>query len=150
MEFNKPVSNPFLVGAIKLIQENPTDENRKTFWDEVMRSEFLTPIYLDPEPRKGENGSMRILPDTNMRFPTLVATDGQEYLAAYTDQDEFDKWKTESQVYKVSMTFDDYINMLLYKKENVENDTAGFVINPFSSNIIVTKDMVAKLILLRK
>lgn len=151
MEFNKPVENPKLIGVIKLMQENQTPNYKKMFWEEFMNSEYLVPVFIDPEPEHGANGHMRIGPGSKMRFPTLTAPDGRELLPAYTDKEELDKWKTEGRVYTCAFTFDDFVRMLLYgDTDEVRQNTAGIVLNPFGSNIIISKDTIANIILGRK
>ena len=94
---------------------------------------------------------MRINPGSKMRFPTLTAPDGRELLPAYTDKEELAGWKTEGDVYTCALTFDDYVRMLLYgDKDDVRQNTAGIVLNPFGCNIIISKDTIANIIMGRK
>ena len=43
MEFNKPVSNPMLVGAIELMKAEDTPDHRNMFLNEMMKAFFLAP-----------------------------------------------------------------------------------------------------------
>lgn len=150
MEFNKPVSNPLLVGAIELLREDETDKYRKMFWNEVLTAEYLTPVFITPPPQRGQNDRMRIPPGSNIQFPTIGTADGRHFLMAFTDQKEFDKWKPGTEKYMFALTFDDYVSMLLKKEPGGNaNTTQGFIINPCSSNIVISKELIAQLIAMR-
>lgn len=150
MEFNKPVSNPLLVGAIELLREDETEKYKKMFWAEVLNAEYLTPVSITPPPLRGANGAMRITEGSNIQFPTIGTEDGKQYLMAFTDKAEYDKWKPGTEKYMFTLTFDDYVSLLLQKdSEGNSNTTVGFMINPCSSNIIITKELIAQLIAMR-
>ena len=55
MEFNKPVSNPMMVGSIELLKAEDTPEHRQMFLEELQKAKFLellqehllcVPVYL--------------------------------------------------------------------------------------------------------
>ena len=48
MEFNKPVSNPMMVGSIELLKAEDTPEHRQMFLDELQKAKFLSPVVIDP------------------------------------------------------------------------------------------------------
>ena len=149
MEFNKPVSNPLLVGAIELLRDDE-DKYKKMFWAEVLKAEYLTPVSITPPPLRGRNGAMRITEGSNIQFPTIGTEDGKQYLMAFTDKKEYDKWKPDAEKYMFTLTFDDYVSMLLKKdSEGNSNATVGFMINPCTSSIIITKELIAQLIAMR-
>ncbi len=172
MEFNKPVSNPIIIGTIELMKANEAEQKmvkhvqteeenkrlqnkatqlRKAFWAEFMKSEFLAPVLITPPPVEGDNGSMKIEPGSNVQFPSLRASDGSKFLMAFTDKTEFNKFAPDEKKYSFALTFDDYVSMLLHKGENEKtNDLKGIVVNPFGGNIVILKDEIAKLILLRE
>ena len=56
MEFNKPVSNPMMVGSIELLKAEDTPEHRQMFLDELQKAKFLSPVVIDPVPVPDENG----------------------------------------------------------------------------------------------
>jgi hypothetical protein len=41
MEFNKPVSNPMMVGSIELLKAEDTPEHRQMFMEELQKAKFL-------------------------------------------------------------------------------------------------------------
>ncbi|MBE5873605.1 MAG: SseB family protein [Lachnospiraceae bacterium] len=149
MEFNKPVSNPMLAGIIELLKEDE-EKYKKEFWAEVLKAEYITPVYITPPPLRGKDGGMKIPPNSNIQFPTIGTEDGNKYLMAFTDKKEYDKWKPNAEKYIFTLNFDDYVGLLLQRnKEGGPNDTRGFIINPYGCNIIVSKEMIATLIPMR-
>ena len=127
MEFNKPVSNPMMVGSIELLKAEDTPEHRQMFLDELQKAKFLSPVVIDPVPVPDENGRVTIARDAKVQFP-MLSTDEE-------NQQTF------------AMNFDDYAGMLLRKDAQGNISPAlGFVINPFGGNIVVTREMVASMI----
>ena len=60
MEFNKPVSNPMMVGSIELLKAEDTPEHRQMFLEELQKAKFLAPVVIDPAPQPDEKGQVRI------------------------------------------------------------------------------------------
>ena len=48
MEFNKPVSNPLLMGSIELMKAEDTPAHRNMFMGELAKAEFLSPAIIEP------------------------------------------------------------------------------------------------------
>ena len=69
MEFNKPVSNPMMVGSIELLKAEDTPEHRQMFLDELQKAKFLSPVVIDPVPVPDENGRVTIARDAKVQFP---------------------------------------------------------------------------------
>ena len=77
MEFNKPVSNPMMVGSIELLKAEDTPEHRQMFLEELQKAKFLAPVVIDPVPQPDEKGQVRIPRDAKVQFPMyLQRTDG--------------------------------------------------------------------------
>ena len=134
MEFNKPVSNPMMVGSIELLKAEDTPEHRQMFLD-------------DPVPVPDENGRVTIARDAKVQFPMLSTEDGRKFFMAFTDWTELKRWRDEENQQTFAMNFDDYAGMLLRKDAQGNISPAlGFVINPFGGNIVVTREMVASMI----
>ncbi len=142
MEYNKPVSNPMLIGAIQLMKADGTPKHKKMVSDEIIKACYVTPAMVTPVPEEGET---KLGPGTHVQLPVLAAPDGKQFFMAFTDIKELKKWKDDEEQQTVTMTFEDYAAML-FKKDNQGNPSpvAGFVINPFSMNIIVPKEMAAQ------
>lgn len=143
MEFNKQVSNPMLIGTIELMKADRSKEHHNMLVNEILKAQFLTPATVTPIPQVNGEGKTEIAEGTQIQFPMLTAPDGKSFFVAFTDQMELDKWKKEGEFQNVAMNFDDYAGILSRKDENGnENPAAGFVINPFGCNLVLTKDMV--------
>ena len=147
MEFNKPVSNPMMVGSIELLKAEDTPEHRQMFLDELQKAKFLAPVVIDPVPQPDEKGQVKIARDAKIQFPMLSTEDGRRFFMAFTDWTELKKWRDEENQQTFAMNFDDYAGMLLRKDAQGNISPAlGFVINPFGGNIVVTREMVASMI----
>ncbi len=147
MEFNKPVSNPMLMGTIELVRAESSIEHREMFIEELVKAEFLAPVLITPSPVSDDDGRLKIVQGSKVQFPALSTTNGQQYLMAFTDKMELDKWKPELEKYSFALTLDDYVSMLLRKdSEGNPGGAMGFVINPFGCNIVISKDMLAQIL----
>lgn len=150
MEFNKPVSNPMLVGAIELLKAEDSKDHRNLFMTEMLKAHFLAPAIINPTPEVNEKGQAKLAPGSQIQFPLLTAPDGKQFFMAYTDWTELKKWKDEENQQTFALGFDDYAAMLLRKdKEGNSSPAAGFVINPFGGNIAITREMAAGVIATR-
>lgn len=151
MEFNKPVSNPMLMGTIELMRDDDTPEHRNMFVDELIKASFLSPALIDPEPAADAGGKLTIVSGSKVQFPLLTAPDGKKFFMAFTDASEYDKWQEKTRPLPTfALKFDDYAAMLLHKRSEENTPQAfGFVINPAGCNIIVPKEMVANIIAVR-
>ena len=78
------------------MREDETEKYKKMFWAEVLKAEYLMPVSITPPPLRGKNGAMRITEGSNIQFPTIGTEDGKQYLMAFTDKKEYDKWKPEA------------------------------------------------------
>ncbi|MCM1541699.1 MAG: SseB family protein [Blautia sp.] len=151
MEFNKPVSNPMLVGCIELLREEDTPEHRDMFVTEMIKASFLAPALIDPEPEENAEGKLTIKGNSKVQFPMLSAPDGRKFFMAFTDASEYEKWQEKARKLPTfALKFDDYAAMLLHKNgDGTTSQALGFVINPVGCNIIVPKEMIANIMAAR-
>ncbi|MCI9318590.1 MAG: SseB family protein [Lachnospiraceae bacterium] len=151
MEFNKPVSNPMLVGSIELLKEEDTPDHRNMFVSEMTNASFLAPALIDPEPTENAEGKLTITGSSKIQFPMLSTPDGKKFFMAFTDASEYDKWQEKTRPLPTfALKFDDYVAMLFHKNEDGSTTQAlGFVINPAGCNIIVPKEMIANIMAVR-
>jgi hypothetical protein len=142
MQLNKPVSNPMLVGSMELLRAENTPEHRKMFEEEVFKAVFLAPVIVEPVPEPDEKGMINLKPGSQVKFPMLASPDGKHFYMAFTDWTELRKWKDTDGQQTFAMSFDDYMGML-FKKDPQGNTSpaAGFVINPFGANIVITREL---------
>lgn len=145
MEFNKSVSNPMLVGSIELMKEEDTPAHRNMFLGELTKAEFLSPASVEPAPVEDKDGKLAIAPGSKVQFPMLSTPDGKKFFMAFTDNREYDKWKEKNQDFPFfALEIEDYAAMVLRKDAQGNICPAlGVVINPFGSNIVVPREMLA-------
>lgn len=141
MEFNKPVSNPMLVGAIEVMKADPSPDHKNLFINEMMKAKFLAPAIIDPAPETGADGQPKLTPGSKIQFPMLTAPDGKNYFMAFTDKMELKLWKDEEGIPVFALAVDDYAGMTLRQG----SQAAGFVINPYGGNIVIAKEMLGAL-----
>lgn len=147
MNPNKPISNPMLCGTMELMKAEDTPEHRKMFLDELVRARFLSPVVVTPAPLPDETGRLKLTADHKVQFPMLSTKEGHKFFVAFTDMEELKKASPENSQHTFVLTFDDYAGMLLRKDEEGNLPPAlGFVINPLGNNVMVSREMAAKLI----
>jgi len=148
MEYCKNVSNPMLVGSMELLKAENTPDHQKMFWNELMKAQLLSPVIIDPVPEPDENGIAKPAQGSKVQFPMLSTKDGKRFFMAFTDHPEMDKWpgaKEDAQFFALS--FKEYADLLLRKDANGNLSPAlGFVVNPFGGNIVITREMLARVI----
>ena len=145
MEYNKSVSNPMLIGALELMNAEPTKEHQKMVSDEIVKAEFLSPATVTPEPPAG---TTKLVPGCNVNLPVLTAPNGKQFFMAFSDMTELKKWKDEEGMQTVSMTFDDYVMMMFRAEEQGKNGgVEGFIVNPFGAKLVVPKEMAKQVII---
>ncbi|MDL2301155.1 SseB family protein [Lachnospiraceae bacterium OttesenSCG-928-D06] len=141
MEMNKTVSNPMLVGAIALLKAENTPEHNKLFTEEMLKSQFLSPVIITPAPTVDEEGKMQLTKESKIQFPMLSAKDGKNYFMAFSDKEEFESWAKGKETQSCALQFEEYAAMVMREDTNA----GGFVINPFGGNLIVSKENIGRL-----
>ncbi|MGN1119040.1 MAG: enhanced serine sensitivity protein SseB C-terminal domain-containing protein [Oscillospiraceae bacterium] len=103
----------------------------------AMNVRFICAVrYLDENPANGapSNGS-------KVEFAMIADAKGNSYYPAFTSMKEFGKWepmaKTDPQT--ITVTFSDLARMILG-----QSGAAGFVVNPFSDNLLINKEAVKR------
>ena len=134
----KPITNPMLTGAMELMKASDTVEHRQMFIGEMIHAKFLSPVVINPQPVPDENGISKIDKDAKIQVPMLTAPDGKHFFMAFTDLDELQKWNKEGGQQIFGFSFADYVGMVKNSKEA----SNGFVINPYSHNIVMTTEMM--------
>ena len=133
----KPISNPNLMKAIGEMNANCTLETKAKVINEIVRSVFIAPVQITPEPVPTGDGKVRISKDATIQFNVIQNNAGRIFFPAFTDWQELWKWRKDPKQQVFAVALDDYVRML----EKDDCKACGFVINPFSSNVPVTKEM---------
>ena len=134
----KELKNQDLIMAYHLMQYNATPERQAEFMQEVVKARFLAPASFDPEPETGEDGKLKLQPNTKVSFPEVANNEGKKYLPAFTDWKSAQKWELKEGQRLIATNFDDYAAMVLR-----DQDASGFVINPFEENIRIERNVIA-------
>lgn len=145
MEFNKPVSNPMLMGAIELMKAEDTPEHRNMFVGELTKASFLAPAIVEPAPVEGEDGKPAIAPGSKVQFPIFSTADGNKFFMAFTDRTEYEKWQEKDRQYPTfALKIEDYAALILRRdpKGNI-CPALGMLINPKGAGIVVPREMLA-------
>ena len=82
-----------------------------------------------------------------VEISVIIRYNNENYMVdgEFTDYDELMKWKKDPNQQTFVFTFEDYAEMLLKKNAQGEISPAiGFVINPFSNSVLVTRKMAAQ------
>lgn len=145
MEFNKPVSNPLLMGSIELMKAEDTPAHRNMFMSELAKASFLSPAMIEPAPTEGPEGKLVMAPGSKVQFPMLTTPDGAKFFMAFTDAAEYDKWQEKNQKFPTfALKVEDYAAMILRRDPKGGICPAlGMVVNPFGANIILPREMLA-------
>ncbi|MGN1119041.1 MAG: enhanced serine sensitivity protein SseB C-terminal domain-containing protein [Oscillospiraceae bacterium] len=153
IDVNKPVENPKLSELLKQRAEciRQNDEEAKAKLDSLMNriaeevcmnAHFLAPVKLSEPPERNDDGTVTLQKDTTVGFVMLNGRDNTRWHPAFTDWNELSKWKNEvsygEQPQTLILSFDDFSGM-------IGGNTAvkGLVINPFSDNITLTREVLA-------
>lgn len=129
------ISNNDFVISIKLMQDNFTPEKHQDFVNQMLHTRFLCPVLFDPNPEVKPNGMTQVPENTKLMLSSLKNKNGESYLVAYTDTKEANNHKQTENQHNIICSYFDYCTIV----EKEDSPYAGFVINPFSENVIISK-----------
>ncbi len=138
---DQDLNNFDLIVALKTMQGRPSPQSQGDFLNHMIHAQFLTPAVLDPEPDRDEKGELVLVGGTKILFRAVSNAEKKAYLIAFTDAKEAEKNKMEKEgeiIHTVVTTYLDFCNIIL----NEHSPYSGFVINPFSENVIVTREIM--------
>ena len=134
-DVNEPVINPELVDAIEAIKNDANQSTQDDLLNVLKDAKFLSSVSIDSP--LGEDGKITLKPDTIISFHYLQNHDGDNYLPVFTDWPALKQWRDIPDEKTVIINYEDIKSMVLKNKEAV-----GFVINPCSDNITISKDLI--------
>lgn len=153
---NTPVRNDELLEAVKemreayaVFKENETDENRKKFNDAnnriinlTLRATFLVPAVIQQNTQlvQDKQNHLKFQDKPQARFMLVKHKENGTFFPVFTDMDEFVKLENKEDFKPVNMKFSD-VATLTEQTPSV----AGFVINPVSTNLPYSKEMLANI-----
>jgi len=131
------VRNPELVRAMRAMLQHDTNKTRSAMAAALMDSRLLSPIQSETVLLEKTG------PSTRIRFEDIVNVEGEKYYLAFTDMNEYNKWNEDgSHGQALIMTMEDFGNILIRQI----NDLKGFVINPYSENVSISKSLLLSLL----
>jgi hypothetical protein len=134
---NQEIKNPQLKMALRSLANHNSEANRSRMAAALVEARLLSPVLQQTVLL--ENGG----PSTRVKFEEISNTEGDSYYIAFTDMDEYNKWNEDgTHDHALIMTLNDFGNILL---RNI-NDLKGFVINPYSENVCISKKLLLSLL----
>ncbi|MBS6644379.1 MAG: enhanced serine sensitivity protein SseB [Clostridiaceae bacterium] len=137
MSENKPIKNPGLIMAIRVMREDPTQESQARVVDEIMKARFLAPVVLEAMPFTVGSNRTSFRDRCRMKFLSIHDGKGNRFFPAFTDDKELEKFELERGQQVSHLTFEDYAKIIMD-----DQSAGGFVINPYSDNLVCDRDMV--------
>ncbi len=141
-DVNKPVENPKLKQLFERWKISKSDIDLDAVLEEIaLHSWFITVFESSKEfAQKGEKGTI-VEKDTILSFPMISDTEGHAYQPVFTDWNELGKWSAIKEPPKTMIFSFDDLHVMISKLNNI----AGFVINPYCENFVVTQKLMASL-----
>lgn len=122
-------SQSFLQAMQNLINEK-SDENYKTFEQEIDKTKFLSPVFITNQNNEIE------LKNSDVSFVNIEDGQGNKLFLAFTDWDKFKKFKKENNFTAIEATVKDFHYLLT----NIDKDALGFVINIGDEALFIPKE----------
>lgn len=132
------VNNADLILSLKIMQGKLNPDTQKDFINQMLHATFLCPAVFDPDPDINPEGVALVEEGGRVMLSSLANQKKEMYLVAYTDAKEAKEHKQGDNQHTVACTYFDFCNMVLQPN----SPYAGFVINPFSENIVVSREIM--------
>lgn len=139
MEDQFLTQNQKLMNAMTQLMEQPSMENEREVYIALQEAIFMMPVILDDFTAREDIGP-RVVdtdPGTSMQVAQFTNDEGDFLYPAFTNFAEVEKWDVdleEQDIHLLRMDVAMFEEMLA-----LNPDISGFVINPFSENIIMGK-----------
>lgn len=144
VDVNKPLENPKLKALFSQKKAAKSEEEFDSVMNElcgeiVMNAHFLSVIKFSKEPESKGSNQVVVTKGTQIAFPMLSTQDNRKFYPAFIDWTELGKWSAmkDTKPKTLILSFDDYAAMVLDS-----NGGDGFVINPFSDNLILDRKII--------
>lgn len=136
----KPISNPELVEALKLLHQENTPLNQGRVLDLVLnRAVFLSPVVVTPAPQ--QSGQSASAPrKAAIQFQLINTKDGRPFFPAFTDPEELRKLSGQKPQQTVALRFDDYVSLVSRNEK-----ACGFVVNPLGLSLTLDRKTLESL-----
>lgn len=131
------ITNPILIEAINNMRADFTEQTQNKMITAMISGNYIVPVTLE-DGEISEEGK----PAKGSRITFCLAENkqGEKYMMAFTDLDEAKKWNGEIKETLI-INFDEIADLILKQTDLIQ----GFVINPYSHNVIFPKNIVASI-----
>lgn len=125
------IKNTELIDAIDRFSKFPSKGTESEFINAIKNGKYLTPIKFE-----GEICNNVIQKNSEMSFLRISNKNGEQFFPLFTDMEELKKWNPDHNQTLV-LTFIDAASLVDPKLKK-----GGLVINPMSTNIILTPEKI--------
>ena len=150
VDVSKPIENPKLTELLKQLAERREARDEQGFRNVMnqaaeeicMNAHFLALVRFSEQPKNNGDGTATFEKNTTIGFVMLNDGEGAAWHPAFTDWNELYKWQSavsgEQPPQTLILGFDDFAGM-------IEKNTGvrGLVINPFSDNLMLSRETLA-------
>lgn len=105
----------------------------------VMNARFLTVVNFNKNPVHGVDGTLTLQDNTNLNFTMLNNSSNEHFFPVFSESEELAKWENVEIEHTIQIGFDAIASMILSNK-----NCGGFVINPFSDNMTISREITMK------
>lgn len=141
-ENSNKIDNSKLQKALDVLKEDDTPANRNIMFEElIMHSRLMVPGSFDPPPVVSETGKVVVPEGAKINFQMVTSSDKRNWFMAFTNMEEMKKWPDCDAKSTLALGFDDLAGLV---QRNV--GSAGMVVNPFSNNLVIPREMIDKFV----
>lgn len=105
----------------------------------VMNARFLIVVNFDKEPFHGNDGTLTLPNNTNLNFTMLNNKNNEHFFPVFSESEELAKWENVKIEHTLQVDFDLIASLFTHNK-----NCSGFVINPFSDNMTISREITMK------
>ena len=136
----KPITNPELVEALKVLHQENTPLNQGRVLELVLNhAVFLAPAVVTPAPvPPGQAPSAKR--QANIQFQLINTKDGRPFFPAFTDVEELRKLTGQKPSQSIALRFDDYVNLVARNEK-----ACGMVVNPLGLSLTLDRKTLESL-----
>lgn len=136
-EMKKPITNPELVEALKVLHQENTPLNQGRVLNLVLNhAVFLSPVLVPPAPQQDPSAPKK----TAIQFQLITTQDGRPFFPAFTDEEELRKFSGRKTQQTAVLRFDDYVSLVRRNEK-----ACGFVVNPLGLSLTLDRKTLENL-----
>jgi hypothetical protein len=132
IDLSRPIENPELINAIEGYMKNPAQETEFRMVNAIKGANYISPVSVE-----GKIDGNAIQEGTTMTFALVINPNGDKFFPVFSDMSELRKWSETHQETLVA-SYNDMASLTITGLDGIK----GFVINPFTQNIIVTQERI--------